>query len=228
MLDISLPFNRATTPCTEEEVREASSNGRVFSLKIRDEQLRDWDVADLQWIESKNDTSLPERAVLLPQGWSVGPGLEREDRIEHACHGMFAATIRDEDNVPRAETCVFNTASSTSLFTKEEGLRRRKEEQSLVARKQEILVAKAEAINQILQSRSDMWSIEYPFAVFYIKNMAPYRGGGYASVLEPIRRACHGFFPTAEIAEKAAKFFEENASKVDTILECVPKPVTIK
>lgn len=170
-----------------------------------------WEKLGITWVEPVDKNPLLAKA-LLPEGWE-----SRHNPSGFSDH--LHITLLDSDHIPRVnmfiKTAFYDLFASARFLTKEEGeLQLQQEiEKANIEKKQnkEAEIAK----DFIISKRSEAWSEECPFGVFFVKDMSEFVMGGYVN--EAKRRSCHGFFPTEEIANKAKKLLERNSGYGDSV-----------
>lgn len=191
----------------EKDSEQASLNGRkVVYLPIAAHYQSQWKEIGITWIEPLNKKTVLARA-LLPEGWET-----RDNPSPYSDHSDI--TLLDNDHIPRVNMFIKDSfydsfAYVRNFLTKEEGklqLQKEIEEANIQKKKEEDIKILKELI---ISKRSEIWSQECSFGVFFIKDMSEFSHGK--------RRSCHGFFPTEEIAIKAKEFLTETGRGCDLV-----------
>lgn len=195
-----------------DTTKPGSLSGRkAVRLPASSELLSDWEKIGVTWLESvENHPFLAE--ALLPEGW------EARDNPSHYS-GHSHVTLLDSEHIPRVNMFIkktyYDTFASATFLTKEKGERQLQKEVEMAETERKRNEEAEHSKNVVLSKRSETWSEECPFGVFFVKDMSEWFSRDF--VKEPIRRSCHGFFPTEEIAKQAQGLLKKSSDLLDSV-----------
>ncbi len=158
----------------------------------------EWEKLGVIW-QNKTPTTASREEATLPEGWAFDIAMP-----------FSGSVLCDASGIPRAR--IFNDEwykpdPSIEFFTEEEGIAALKQKAEEKIAKKEKGEQRAVLKGLILAKRSERWSEETPFGVFFIKKSQQWLG---QHVYESVRRSCHGFFPTQELADQAKNWLENS------------------
>ncbi|MCE5316017.1 MAG: hypothetical protein LLG04_01460 [Parachlamydia sp.] len=195
---------------TPQGSEEASLSGRKIIYLPADAKNRsNFEKIGIKWLESVDKGKLLTKAS-LPEGWEA---IDTPSPYHHFY------TLYDQNKLPKVDVFVksdpHDPKTRVTFFTPEESERKKRMDNEEKKRKEEEDVKRLEMVKEIRSKRSDVWSKECPFGVFFVLNLKDQPR--YTATISAQRHSCQGFFQTEEIANQAKKVLEKQAGLSDSI-----------
>jgi hypothetical protein len=210
-IDGTIKFTSSTEHSEKTKAEGSLSGRKIVRLPAESTYQAQWEEIGITWIDPIDKNPFLAKA-LLPEGWEA-----RDNPSPYGDHKRI--TLLDSNHIPRVnifiKMSIYDPFADVTFLTKAAGEQQLKEEIE-AAKLQQKQKEEAEAAQKlILSKRSETWSEESPFGVFFVKDLGELFHHGYVDVAK--KSSCQGFFPTEEIANKAKELLEKSATYYDSL-----------
>lgn len=184
-----------------EQTKQSFLNTRKVELLPAAKWYRsEWEKMGIVWREFLDNKTVLAPAF-LPEGWEL--------RSDPKAATLDYYILYDNENMPKVLISIKDTLYERSALARFLG-----KEESERMHHDEMKMKEEKIKKEILKIRSEVWSEQCPFAVFFIKDTSDIMWG---YVRGDKKYFCHGFFSTQDLANEAKELLLKDANPRDIL-----------